>query len=335
LYSTCIFCNNALGSNEVLESFPVGRRLAFDVASGRLWVVCRSCERWNLSPLEERWEIIDDCERLFRNTQTRVSTENIGLARLREGLELVRIGRPLRPEFAAWRYGDQFGRRRRKLWVRAAVGLLATGVVVSGAWAAGFATITLWQVGGQLAQPLIFGSNGKVVARVPHEKDRLKVRRTHLKDVHLLADGRDAFKIKVPVALGKTVTLAGEDAKVAAGMLLPHINRDGGNQKEVQGAVGILETTPDPGRYLSNLAYRTRDEIIGGTKRSAAILTFPTEVRLAMEMGMHEEAERRAMEGELKALEIAWQEANEVAAISDNLLVPTFIQETIDRIRSK
>src|SRR5690606_1488819 len=36
LYSTCIFCNGALGTNEVLEDFPVGRRIAFDAARGRL-----------------------------------------------------------------------------------------------------------------------------------------------------------------------------------------------------------------------------------------------------------------------------------------------------------
>jgi len=42
----------------------------------------------------------------------RASTDNIGIARHPEGLELVRIGKPLRPEFAAWRYGDQFGRRK-------------------------------------------------------------------------------------------------------------------------------------------------------------------------------------------------------------------------------
>src|SRR5690606_36612561 len=41
LYSTCIFCNGALGTNEVLEDFPVGRRIAFDAARGRLWLVCR------------------------------------------------------------------------------------------------------------------------------------------------------------------------------------------------------------------------------------------------------------------------------------------------------
>src|SRR5213075_1224287 len=99
---------------EAVEHFPAGRRLAFDAAKGRLWVVCRKCERWNLTPLEERWEAIEECERAFAGTRLRVSTDQIGLARLREGLELVRIGEPQRPEMAAWRYGDQFGRRRRK-----------------------------------------------------------------------------------------------------------------------------------------------------------------------------------------------------------------------------
>ncbi len=99
MYSTCLFCHADLGRNEVIEHFPVGRRLAYDAANGRLWVVCRRCERWNLTPQEERWEAIDDAERLFRGTRLRTSTENVGLARLQDGTELVRIGVPLRPEF--------------------------------------------------------------------------------------------------------------------------------------------------------------------------------------------------------------------------------------------
>jgi len=94
MYSTCLFCNQSLGANEVVEAFPVGRRLAFDQKRGRLWVVCRRCEKWNLTPLEERWEAMETCERLFRDTPRRVSTDNIGLAKLSEGLELLRIGVP-------------------------------------------------------------------------------------------------------------------------------------------------------------------------------------------------------------------------------------------------
>src|SRR5262249_35133660 len=80
----------------------------------------------------------------FTSTRMRVSTDNIGLARLSEGLELVRIGNALRPEIASWRYGDQFGRRRRKhllisgAAIAAVGGILvlrpATGIVAGGGW---------------------------------------------------------------------------------------------------------------------------------------------------------------------------------------------------------
>ena len=105
MYSTCIFCHAALEANDTIEHFPIGRRLAFDPERGRLWVICRRCRQWNLPPTEERWEAIEESERLYRDTRLRVSTDQIGLARLPSGLELVRIGRPQRPEFAAWRYG--------------------------------------------------------------------------------------------------------------------------------------------------------------------------------------------------------------------------------------
>src|SRR5215208_5506632 len=137
MYSTCIFCHSSLGTNEAVEHFPVGKRLAFDAAKGRLWVVCRQCERWNLSPLEERWEAIEEAERLYRDTRRRVATDNIGLAKLRDGTELVRIGEPLRPEFAAWRYGDQFGRRRRRQMLIAGAGVGVVGAMIAGGAVAG------------------------------------------------------------------------------------------------------------------------------------------------------------------------------------------------------
>ena len=72
MYSTCTFCHTSLGRNEAIERFSVGRRLAFDQAKGRLWVVCPNCQQWNLSPLEERWEAIEAGERLYRDTRLRV-----------------------------------------------------------------------------------------------------------------------------------------------------------------------------------------------------------------------------------------------------------------------
>ncbi len=45
MYRTCIFCSKALGCNEAIEYFPVGSRLAFDAARGRLWAICPRCTR--------------------------------------------------------------------------------------------------------------------------------------------------------------------------------------------------------------------------------------------------------------------------------------------------
>src|SRR5689334_7424381 len=166
MYSTCLFCNRPLGSNESVEHFPVGRRLAFDPAKGRLWVVCPSCERWNLTPLEERWEAIEEAEQLYRGTRLRAATDQIGLARLRDGTELVRIGEPLRPEFAAWRYGDQFGRRRRRQMLVAGAGLTAIGAVVVGGSVAGVGVGGFGWMIGNFGRRAVRGSPEKIVAMI-------------------------------------------------------------------------------------------------------------------------------------------------------------------------
>ncbi|HEX6575605.1 MAG TPA: hypothetical protein VF042_11615, partial [Gemmatimonadaceae bacterium] len=134
MYSTCVFCHSSLGQNEAIENFPVGRRLAFDAGKGRLWAVCRKCGRWNLTPIEERWEAIEECERLFRSTIIRASTDEIGLAKIREGTDLIRIGKPLRPEFAAWRYTRHFNRRRMMSYVGigATIGVAGTSLLFGG-----------------------------------------------------------------------------------------------------------------------------------------------------------------------------------------------------------
>ena len=58
-------------------------------------MICQRCSRWNLTPLEERWEAIEACERLYRDTTKRVATDEIGLAKVNDGLALVRIGKPV------------------------------------------------------------------------------------------------------------------------------------------------------------------------------------------------------------------------------------------------
>jgi len=52
-------------------------------------------------------------------------------------------------------------------------------------------------------------------------------------------------------------------------------------------------------------------------------------------MVLHEEAERRAMEGELVELEAAWREAERVAGIADNLMLPPHVTAFLDKHRTR
>ena len=348
MYSTCLFCNCELGRNEALEAFQVGRRIAFDARNGRLWVVCRRCERWNLTPLEERWEAIEQAERLFRGTRQRVSTENIGLTRLRDGTDLVRIGEPLRPEFAAWRYGDQFGRRRYRQMLLAGGGLGVFGVVLAGGAGAGLSVGVFGGLIAQVVHTIVHGRPDQIVARIRTDHaGTVAVRRRHLAETRLVPGTDAALAIDLRFKGGET-RLEGREALRVAGTLMPHVNRYGGKLETVQSAVKVLDTAGGADGYLEKLSkYASQATVVplkkstnkrkpkqswtGGYASGLFGLSVPD--RLALEMALHEEAELRALRGELSELERAWRDAEEIAAIADNMLTPSSIQKTLDRLR--
>ena len=349
MYRTCLFCSNDLGRNEAVEHFPVGRRLAFDASKGRLWVVCRKCERWNLTPLEERWEAIEECERAFRATRLRVSTDEIGLARLKEGLELVRIGEPQRPEMAAWRYGDQFGRRRRRQYLIGGGAVLLAGTVVVAGPMLGLigagAISPVWNIGNSLVQVY----RAKKLISVPAPDGQ--VLRTRLADVDRIRLGmeQDTLRLSVPIVpqggatpwwryskVRETRVLEGEAAVRAAGALLPLINRSGGSAADVQRAVGLVEESETPERLFTHaaqtLAARSGSGF-GDPRRRTSLRRVPLATRLALEMAAHEESERRALEGELYLLEEVWKQAEEIAAIADDMFRPESVDADLARLR--
>lgn len=347
VYATCLFCNKPLGNNEALETFPVGRRLAFDAEKGRLWVVCRECERWNLSPLDERWEAIELAEKLYRDTRRRVATDNIGLAHLRDGTALVRIGKPQRPEFAAWRYGDQFGRRRRRQLLVAGSGVAALGAVVAGGAVAGIGMGAFGWMLAQLGQRIVRGSPEEVVAKIRTDSDSLvHVRRRHLGESSIARadDGSMALYLRFK---NGNATFAGRDAERIAAIVLPKVNRFGGGRKAVSDAVTEIEQSGSAEAYLARLTNtaHTYERPYQAKKRSRwsghqdfykyGLYSLPAEHRLALEMSLHEEAERRAMEGELLQLEDAWKDAEEIAAIADNLLLPESVESAFAEMKRK
>ncbi|MEX2154054.1 MAG: hypothetical protein WD825_12000 [Gemmatimonadaceae bacterium] len=338
MYSTCLFCHADLGRNDSIETMEIGRRIAFDAIKGRLWVVCTDCGRWNLTPLEERWEAVEECERLFRSTRLRVATENVGLAQPRWGFELVRIGAALLPEVAAWRYGS-------KLLSRApSVAGYAKNLGVDRKTVMRLRTIP---------------RRHEVLVRVG-DRSRVTIRYAHLAEAELLRPERDgAWRLRVRHDHGVAI-LEGIQAMKAARVLLTALNDgtapeslvraavrkldDAGDSQSYFGRVGALALSTSWGR-LPLLRGRNTEDVAPSVERSLAehlILRLTTRSfwsrggtgaeertllhwipdvdRLALEMAANEDAERRALGGELAQLEDAWREAEEIAAIADHLL---------------
>jgi hypothetical protein len=359
MYTTCLFCNASLGMNEVIEPFPVGRRIAFDPEKGRLWVICPHCARWNLSPLEERWEAIEECERRFRATHLRYSTDNIGLAQLREGLELVRIGRALRPEVAAWRYGDVIQRRGSGRILGIASNLARRGI------RAGHDAI------GRLTRdqtPSLFADEPLTRLRLYRLRDRVLdvftdqhggrtvIRYGHLDEAELIRPNpNEPWRLVVRHDRGLTMVSGDEGLRTAA-KVLAALNAAGALPDDVRRATEKIEDAEDENGYFSRivaLAMRTawgrfpdaplssapvpapasaaerlalhitnrsfwgRGSIT--SEPSTLLLRLPVIDRLALEMAANEDAERRAMAGELLELEQAWRDAEEIAAIADGM----------------
>ena len=319
MYGTCLFCGSSLGKNHTLEHQGVGRRLAFDHHRGRLWAVCRRCDQWNLAPLDQRWEAVEECERRFRETPLQVATSNIGLARMPDGTELIRSGEPLRPEFAAWRYGDQFGRRRRRtLWLATAGIGAVTGVLVGGAatLAAAAAGMAGWRLGGAVTR-MQHGRRGRTLA-LGHS-DVVTVGRKHLAEARVLCGGSwgDSWGLYLPHS-GGTSVLTGADAIRGAGVLLARINRFGALASQVDLAVDILERHRDAATCFRWAGSRPERE-------RYRLARLPMAIRLALEMAAHEETERRILHGELAVYRRRWARAEEIAGIADGLLVPAHL----------
>lgn len=348
MYSTCIFCNKPLGANESIEAFPIGERLAFDPARGRLWVVCRTCERWNLTPLDERWEAIEQAERLYRDTKKRVSTDNIGLAKLREGTTLVRIGEPHRPEFAAWRYGDQFGRRRTRALLMAGGGVAALGAVIAGGAAVGVGIGGFGWMLAQMGRHIVLGTPNAIVARVRRDDTGgvMEVRRRHLAESSITTADDGSMALNLRFKNGEA-SFTGPEAERIASIVLPKVNRFGGKRADVANAVQRIEQAGNSERYLREVAQsatgltKSMTEGVSARKAKArqnqfnqyGLYSMPAPFRLAIEMALHEESERRALEGELQELERAWKDAEEIAEISDNLLVPASVDEQFKKLK--
>jgi len=329
VFSTCTFCHASLGANDAIEHFPVGRRLAFDGERGRLWAVCPRCARWNLAPIEERWEALEECEKAYRTATQRVSTDNIALARLPQGTDLVRIGRPLLPEYAAWRYGDVIGSRWR-YFQRTHIGSVFWQVTGIGAMLAGLGL----GVDPAIAMtPMLMGLGWEVLrgrrmrpalaSALPERPGlaRRLARRPWRTRPGRAEDGTWQIEVapttwqlmQEPGAPG--VVIAGPDARAVLPPLLVALAPRGGTAPEIRSAAEVLERAPDLETVFDQFVASSDARATGATS-SVGLST----ARFAFEMALHEDDERRALTGELGTLYARWQDAERIARIADGAL---------------
>ncbi|HKJ01559.1 MAG TPA: hypothetical protein VJ997_03860 [Longimicrobiales bacterium] len=109
MFAHCLVCHAPFPPGALVEHFPVGRRIAYDPGRGRLWAVCDACGGWTLAPLAQRWEALEELERIVTTRGTRGArltsrTENVALFRAGRS-EVIRVGPTHLLEEAAWRYG--------------------------------------------------------------------------------------------------------------------------------------------------------------------------------------------------------------------------------------
>ena len=322
-------------------------------------MICTTCARWNLSPLDERWDVIESCERLYRDSPKRMSTDQVGLAKLKEGIILVRIGDPVFPEYASWRYGRLFTRRDRSALFSTQAGgaaviatLLLLGgpvAVLSGAGATAFAMYHLGRIGIRRATglhrlgvvPLADGSTqvldvararrARVVATadggwtlaVPEFRNS-----TGLESIETLLTEEEANDAYGRIGGRRTFDLiAPASAEAVARRVMPVVNAAGGDDDMVKGASKLHEQWEGRiGETVSKLVT---------FQRKPMPLAGDPHLSLAFEMSVYEDQERRWLQTELYLLKAAWKEAERLAAIADDLTVPEWVEARLGELKSR
>jgi hypothetical protein len=336
MYTRCLVCLRAFPPNETLEHLPLGLRVAFDPGRGRLWAVCRQCTRWSLAPIEDRWEALEELERVARDRARLLSrTDNIALLRWGH-LEIVRVGRAALAEQAWWRYGTELARRREQFKTLSTAGAIGAGAAIWGGMATGglsfLAAWLLWDnLPGRVpeaARWLRFGSDawrgrarcarcGGTIRRLPFR------RREHV----LLVPSGDgeppSLSYRCP-GCGDVheggLQLRSRDAERALRRILAYHHFAGASERTISGATRLIQEAGTPealGRILLRGGKR-----LGDLGRTGGI---------ALEISANEASEQRLLELEVAELEAHWRVEDELADIIDGELTPLPLLETLRR----
>lgn len=324
MYTSCAFCSAALGGDGGDSGLGVGKRFAYDAWKSRAWVICQRCGRWNLTPYDTRLDSIDALERMAARGRVAATSDQVTLVRAGP-CDVVRIGKPRRPEMATWRYGERMkARRREHLRIYIPVAAVAVTAVVAFDLVAGGSMAALM---GNLPG-MIDGTSTWIVG---NQKVRIEqpvcercgtvmlLRSKHLAHARITSTTRDdvALLLSCPRCKTEGAMLHGIDAERAlrSGMTYLNLKRKKSVKKKAEAAAQYLERHGGPETYLANtVRLERRLGQLGG------------EEALALEMAVDEKAE-------VLELERQWHEAEELADIADRLLDTPALDARLDAAR--
>jgi hypothetical protein len=303
---------------------------------GRLWVVCRACRRWSLAPIEERWEALEELEKLTRDRARLLSqTDNIAL--LRSGpLEIVRVGRAELTEEAWWRYGRELASRRQNWNKLGVAGTVAAGAVLLGGWATGGMTMVgAWLIMGHGSETLRdgarwlrFGSSAwrgdQTCEKCGHRFRTLPyAERAALGLSPAAESGKVELSARCPRCGSSAeggLRLRGEQAERTLRRVLAYHHFAGASERRVASAARLIQEAGSP-QDLTRIVVKDGRRL-GDLQRTGGI---------ALEIAVNEASEQRLLELELAELEAHWRREEELAAIVDGELTPLPMLESLRR----
>jgi hypothetical protein len=358
MYSTCLRCERSLGTNSEIAHIRVGRRVAFDTERGRLWVICPHCGQWNLTPIEERWEALAECDALARGAEARGGGAVAALAQTASGLELLRVGGMSGRDIANWRYGRRLAQRRDRRVLALlpleglAIGLglaawRSTGLGSFGAYVAllvGAAAFGLWYRPPRLWLRFDDGEGHRRLLW-PWELQQVRLEPAR--------SASESPELVIPRLRGD-LRLRGARGAVALASLLPKINGADCVGVDLRDAVqrvadaerqaqrpparpgrGARRRARQHGQVIAQPVARRPWEQLVCDEPSHWLLDADPEFRLALEMTVTEEVEQRELDARGDALADVWRDEEEVGAISDDLLLPGDVRKRLDALKAR
>ncbi len=337
MYTRCLTCATPFEANEQLAHLPHGRRLAFDPQRGRLWAICRTCRRWSLTPIEDRWEALEELEKLATDKARLLSqTDNIALLKVGP-LEIVRVGKAQLTEEAWWRYGRELTSRKRQWDKLGIAGTLAAGAVVAGGWATGGMTMLgVWLIMGHGSETVRDGARWLRFGGAAWRGERsceicgFALRSVSFRDRGALGlfPMDDAGGIELVARcphcgsyLEGGLHLRGQEAERTLRRVLAYHHFAGASERRVVSAARLIQEAGSP-QDLARIVVKGGRRL-GDLQRTGGI---------ALEIAANEASEQRLLELELAELEAHWKREEELASIIDGELTPMPTLETMRRM---